>query len=220
MNAAMTSLAVILLLASVKWAQAQVAQPQQVVFTNSADSGLTTKIVRFLREIEIGQSNISKRVFDARPLVAFAEQAGLHDESVEEIYRQFVEAKLKEAEREAGEIRNDGLPPELARAKAQAEERLRIEKRERDRRRFAGWALTAAAVGAAAIAGTPPIIEYWSHPQQRNSIQLAFASLDTPGFKILALIGLFLGSSMTFLVLRFQRSNRRVYSEPLLLGHH
>lgn len=63
---------------------------------------LVQKIAEFLGDIPIGtpgaEGATSQRGFDANPLVEFAEQAGLHDATAEEIYIQFVEAKTREAE--------------------------------------------------------------------------------------------------------------------------
>jgi hypothetical protein len=63
---------------------------------------LQRKIAQFLGDIPIGapgaEGATSERRFDAGPLVHFAEQAGLHTASAEEIYRQYVDSKHKEAE--------------------------------------------------------------------------------------------------------------------------
>jgi hypothetical protein len=69
--------------------------------SNAVDT-LQRKIAEFLGDIPIGapgaEGATSERRFDAGPLVHFAEQAGLHTASAEEIYRQYVDSKHKEAE--------------------------------------------------------------------------------------------------------------------------
>lgn len=187
-------------------------KPNEVVFSNSADIGLTAKIVRFLRDTEIGQANTSKRVFDARPLVAFAERAGLHNASVEEIYRQFVESKINEVEQQTGEINPLLNPAELVRAKAEAEARLRQEKRDKDFRKFSGWLrgaaplLMAAGVTAATVAGAPPLSSYWTDPSP-ESISCAVTLMV-----VAALIAILVGK---IIMLRCRHVST-VLKEPLL----
>jgi len=69
--------------------------------SNAVDT-LQRKIAEFLGDIPIGapgaEGATSERRFDAGPLVHFAEQAGLHTASAEEIYREYVDSKHKEAE--------------------------------------------------------------------------------------------------------------------------
>ena len=77
-------------------------EPERELQLEHVHLGLEEKLAEFLCEVPVGSAvgshSTSPRGFDATEILIFAREAGLHEVSAEEIYRQYVQKKIDEAE--------------------------------------------------------------------------------------------------------------------------